>query len=165
GEFGHIKLRKGGPKCTCGARGCLEALAGGRAIVAEALRETNSLQRSAIWQLADGDSSKITLRIILETAAKGDAWANKILSTAMGYLGMGIANLINLLDVEGIIIGGAGAYLPESSLGLLRSSVARGLLGNHLPTVAITRAGLGRNSVIIGAATLALQRLGIAEPV
>ena len=165
GEFGHIKLRKGGPKCACGARGCLEALAGGRAIVAEALKETNNLRRSAIWRLADGDSSKVTLRIILEAAAEGDPWANKVLDTAMDYLGMGIANLINLLDVERIIIGGAGAYLPESSLSLLRRSVLRGLLGNHLQTVTITPAGLGRNSVIIGAATLALQRLGIAEPV
>lgn len=165
GEFGHIKLRKGGPKCTCGARGCLEALAGGRAIVAEALRETNNLQHSATWRLADGDSSKVTLRIILEAAAESDPLAKKVLDRAMDYLGMGIANLINLLDVERIIIGGAGAYLPESSLGLLRRSVLRGLLGNHLPTVAITRAGLRRNSVIIGAATLALQRLGIAEPV
>lgn len=165
GEFGHIKLRKGGPKCACGARGCLEALAGGRAIVAEALRETNNSQRSAIWRLADGDASKVTLRIILEAVAESDPLASKVLDTAIDYLGMGIANLINLLDVEHIIIGGAGAYLPGSSLNLLRRSVLRGLLGNHLQNVAITPAGLGRNSVIIGAATLALQRLGIAEPV
>jgi len=165
GELGHIKLRKGGPKCACGARGCLEALAGGRTIVREVLRETDNSRRSAIWRLADGDSSKVTLRIILEAAAEGDPLAQKVLDKAMDYLGMGIANLINLLDVEGIIIGGAGVYLPESSLNLLRRSVLRGLLGNHLQSVAITRAGLGRNSVIIGAATLALQRLGIAEPV
>lgn len=165
GEFGHIKLRKGGPKCACGARGCLEALAGGRAIVAEALRETNNLQRSLIWRLADGDESKVTLRIILEAAAESDPLASKVLDTAIDYLGMGIANLINLLDVERIIIGGAGAYLPGSSMSLLRRSVLRGLLENHLQNVAITPAGLGRNSVIVGAATLALQRLGIAEPV
>lgn len=165
GEFGHIKLRKGGPKCACGARGCLEALAGGGAMVAHALREPNNLQRSAIWRLAHGDSSKVTLRIILEAAAESDAWANKILDAAMDYLGIGIANLINLLDVERIIIGGAGAYLPQASLSLLRRSVLRGLLGNHLQSVAITPAGLRRDSVIIGAATLALQRLGIAEPV
>jgi glucokinase-like ROK family protein len=165
GEFGHLKLRKGGPKCACGARGCLEALAGGEAIVHEVLRETKHLRSSAIWRLADGDESKVTLRTILEAAAESDPLANNVLGRAMDYLGMGIANLINLLDVERIVIGGAGAYLPEPSLSLLRRSVLRGLLGNHLQSVTIIPAGLGKNSVIIGAATLALQRMGIVEPV
>jgi glucokinase len=103
GEIGHMKVLPDGPLCTCGCYGCLEAVAAGPAIVKKALesRQTRPDIPSRIPQKND-----LAVKEVAWLAEQGDELAKHVLREAGHYLGIGIANTINLLDVERVVIGG-----------------------------------------------------------
>ena len=102
GEIGHVIKDPSGPVCSCGKRGCLEALASGAAIAAAA-RHANipGLRKSATSQEAEA-----AFRQVLEQAEQGNKPAGKLLEQAANLLGGTIANIINLFDPEKIILDG-----------------------------------------------------------
>jgi glucokinase len=103
GEIGHTKIVPDGPLCTCGGHGCLEAVAAGPAIVRHA-RALLAAQPTVSSLLRD--HALLTAKTIADRAHQGDELATSILITAGQYLGSGIANALNLLDVERVVIGG-----------------------------------------------------------
>lgn len=106
GEIGHITLEPDGPLCGCGNHGCFEALASGTAIARmgkEALKED---QPTLLKELSDNNPEKVDALLIEKAAKKGDQVANNIYKKAGNYLGIGIANLINIINPEMIIMGG-----------------------------------------------------------
>jgi glucokinase len=103
GEVGHMKVLPGGPLCTCGCYGCLEAVAAGPAIVKKAL-ESGQTRPDIPGHLSK--ESDLTVKDIAGLAEQGDELAKHVLQEAGRYLGIGIANTINLLDVERVVIGG-----------------------------------------------------------
>ena len=103
GEIGHSVLLPNGPKCNCGKRGCLEALASGTAIsrIAQELVTKNSL----ILKLA-GKKKNIGAVIVEQAALKGDRLARQIYQQAAFYLGLSVANVIQIINPEMVVIGG-----------------------------------------------------------
>jgi glucokinase len=110
GEIGHMKVQPAGPTCACGRHGCLEAVAAGPAIVRNALeaRRTHPEIRSQIPQRGE-----LTVKDIVLLANKGDELAIQVLEQAGRDLGLGIANAINLLDPERVVIGGGVSRAGE----------------------------------------------------
>jgi glucokinase len=150
GEIGHTKVVLDGPLCTCGGRGCLEALAAGPAIVRHA-QALLAAQPSVASLLSD--HSRLSSKIIADCANQGDELAISVLVTAGQHLGVGIANALNLLDVERVVIGGgvsrAGPVWWDSVLQTIRSNV--------LPwpsLVDVRRSEFGVHEGIWGAAAL-----------
>ena len=92
GEIGHIILEKNGPKCNCGNKGCLEAIASGNAIARDAKIAVLEGNASKIMELVNGDINRIEAKTVFEAAHLGDQMAIQITERAMQYIGIGLAN-------------------------------------------------------------------------
>lgn len=129
GEFGHIVLQLDGPRCSCGKRGCLEALAAEPAILRELQAALAAGQPSAL-----ATSPAPTLEDVAAAADTGDELAQRVLGAAGRWLGIGIANLVNVLNPELLIINGeavrGGRWYFEPMEQAMRAHAFDGLAGS-----------------------------------
>jgi glucokinase len=151
GEFGHMTIEADGPECHCGNFGCLEALASGWAIAREAVTRINQGERSSIAELVDGIEN-ITAETVAKAARQGDRLACDIIAKAANYLGIGLANLVNIFNPELIIIGGGLSKMGNMLLEPARKVIKDRAFRLPAQSVRIVRARLGSNAGIIGAA-------------
>ena len=156
GEIGHHTILPQGPVCGCGNRGCLESLASGTAIARRARECVVRGAPTLISELAAGDRERISAKLVAQAAAQGDAEARMILSQAMDYLGIGMANLVNLFNPELIVIGGGLTNLGEEIFGPVRRAIDRNAFPSAAQAVRVMPAELGENVGALGAAAVAL---------
>jgi glucokinase-like ROK family protein len=156
GEIGHFTVSQDGPPCKCGNYGCLEVMAGGRAIAHRAQMAVKAGQRTTLAHLNHGQ--EITVRDVAQAAKTGDAVSQQLLSDAGRHIGSALASLINLLNPGLIIIGGrvteAGAYILEP----IHEAVRRRSLRASYQATRITLAELGNHTTAMGAVALALEQ-------
>ena len=157
-EVGHMTLVPDGPLCGCGNRGCLEALASGSAIAREARRHIERGVPTLIAELAGGDPGRITAKLVAEAADQGDREANAILDLAMGYLGVGVANLVNLLNPELMVIGGGLAKMGDRLFDPVRRAIDLRAFPSAAQAVELRPAQLGDDVGLLGAAAVAISR-------
>ncbi|MEU8193046.1 ROK family protein [Microbispora amethystogenes] len=138
GEWGHTKIVAGGRPCRCGGRGCLEAYVGIEAI----------LDRAGVG--SQGDWEEDLDRLL--------ASESPVIQETITYLGVGLANLVNLVNPEKIVIGGwVGARLGERLLPEIRRATAANSLAEPYAATSIVLGRLGPDAVALGAATLVLE--------
>jgi glucokinase len=107
GEIGHMVIKEGGARCTCGRRGCLEAYAGRGAMEIEARREHDKGTKTDLFKIMKKkDHVRLTSGIWERAVNEGDKLAEKLIDRAVKALAAGIASAVNLLDVEAVVIGG-----------------------------------------------------------
>jgi glucokinase len=147
-ELGHHVIDASGPQCTCGFRGCWEALATGTAMAA--------------WfnsEAATADVGKaFTAKEIFQLAKSGDALAQRAVAREHRYLGLGIANLINLFMPEMIVLG--GSIMQSAQLDDLGKVVAQGCRFVPYKLTQLAHASLGADANLIGAARVWHHRFG-----
>jgi glucokinase len=102
-EVGHMSLDPHGPLCPCGNRGCFELYSSATALVKYVRSKMKSFPSSTLILL---DEKEFTAKRIYEEALKGDLLALEGINHVSVYLGIGIANLINIFNPEAVIIGG-----------------------------------------------------------
>ncbi len=157
GEIGHMVVDPDGPRCTCGRRGCVEALASGPAIAARARELLSSHHRpgegKVIMELVGGDPGRITAREVAAAAHRGDPLAAEILREAGEALGFGLAQAIALINPERIALGGGVAKAGAPFLGPVRNAARRHAFPGA--RVEIVVAELGDDAPLWGAAVLA----------
>ncbi|UVS78135.1 ROK family transcriptional regulator [Actinokineospora sp. UTMC 2448] len=155
GEVGHICLDPFGPECWCGARGCLEALAGPSAVVAAA-RADKALARAA--GLGRRRSVSADFAAVSRAARKGEPAALELLERSARYLAVATRTLANVMDLEAVVLTGpsfaiAGAiYLPIVQEELDRAFFSR---ANHPVRVRLSASAATASA--IGAAAMVLQ--------
>jgi glucokinase-like ROK family protein len=154
GEIGHLTIDENGPLCTCGNHGCLEAVAGGRAIALQAQEAVLKKQRTQLTSIQPVE--KISAREVAAAARRGDLVSQQILARAGTQMGIAIAGLVNLFNPGLVIIGGGVAQTGDILLEPMRQAVQRRSLPAATRVVHITTAMLGRRSSSIGAVTQAL---------
>ena len=159
GEVGHMTILPYGPLCGCGNRGCLEALASGTAIAREAQERVARGVPTLIAELAQGDSDRISAKMVAQAADLGDAEANEILDQAMIYLGVGMANLVNLFNPQLLVIGGGLTKMGPRLFDTVRRSVDRRAFPATASAVEIKRAQLGDDVGLLGAAAVAMTAI------
>ncbi|MDL2294186.1 ROK family protein [Ruminococcaceae bacterium OttesenSCG-928-D13] len=145
GEFGHIVIDPHGPLCNCGSRGCLEAMGSGIAI----LRRISAELAGTGHPLA-GDSARLTLQQVLAAGSGGDARVVPVLNDAAHLMGLAIGNIINILDPEVIILGGALVLEYPPYFGVVQQAAAT----KRLPGAGenrIVRSGRAWRAGVIGA--------------
>jgi glucokinase len=157
GEIGHVCMQRDGPACVCGRRGCLEALASGPAIVRQAQAAIARNQDTAIFRLADGDASQITAETVAEAARQSDDLALALIAEAADYLGLAVAGLINVLDLECVIIGGGLSQMGDLFLDPIRAAAAGYVLAEYRETVPILPPALGADAGAVGAAAALIE--------
>ncbi len=107
GEFGHISIDENGPLCCCGNHGCLEAFASSARVIENVKAALQKGVPSKVLDLAGENFNNIIIENIAEAARQGDSLAYRVLSEAAAHIGIACADLINLLNPEAIIFGGA----------------------------------------------------------
>jgi len=155
GEIGHITLNENGPICTCGNRGCLEAMAGGWAIANRGSDAARSKARTLLSEM--GDASSISASDVIEAARQGDLIAQQIVSEAGGHLGTAIASLVNLFNPSMVVIGGKISQTGDLLLEPIRKTVRQRSLKAASRDIRITAAYLGKRSSGMGAVVEALS--------
>ena len=160
GEIGHIIVKADGPRCGCGVRGCLEALASRTAMTKQFQKAIEKKgKKSVISKLTNGDLSAIRSGVLAKAIRANDKLTLKVFKKATKYLGVGIGSIVNFLNPEMIILGGGVVEaLDDTFLDDIRAAAEKYALPNTLDGVQIVRAELGDNSGILGAAALARQR-------
>lgn len=156
GEVGHITLDPQGPPCTCGRRGCWEALASGRVLTesARALAESDPqglISTRAKGRLADG-------RDLVWAAEQGDDQAAAAVEALARWLGLGVHALLCVLDPAVIVVGGGVSVLGERILGPIREAVSSAYGADFRARAPeVRQAALGNRAGVVGAALLSLE--------
>ncbi len=157
-EIGHMTVLPHGPHCGCGNRGCLEAVASGTAIAREGRELMATSTPTLISDLAGGNPELVTAKLVAEAAARGDVAAQEIIGEAVAYLGIGMANLVNLLNPEVLVIGGSLTKLGDLLFEAVRRAIARRAFPAAARRVRVVPAGLGDAVVVLGAVAVAMMR-------
>jgi len=157
GEIGHVVVMIDGPRCGCGRRGCIEALASRTAIERDILGELRGGRHSIITDLIDPGDPQITSGTLASALEARDPLVTDVIERAAYHLGVFTAGMINTLDPECIVYGGGlieacGAVM----LPIIRETTFRYLIRPIEPDrLPILEAALGDNAVLLGAAMLA----------
>lgn len=125
GEIGHITIEVNGRRCGCGNDGCLEAYASGPAIARRAVEAIEAGATSDLVDRAGGQLDRITAQTVFEAVAAGDALADELVRDTARYLGVGIANLLNVLNPEVVVVCGGVTRAGDHLFVPLRREVAR----------------------------------------
>jgi glucokinase len=158
GELGHTVLVPDGLPCTCGRKGCLEAYVSATGIVnrtASALREG----RDSSLDVFNKPGHPLTSQAVYEHAERGDRLARDIFEETGRYLGIALANVLNLLDLETIIIGGRVARAGDMLLQPTIHEVSKMALRAAYYPVHILQARHGDRAGVIGAAKTVFNRV------
>ncbi len=155
GEIGHITILDGGPLCSCGNSGCLEALAGGRAIARKAREAIQVGKRTLLTKIQAVET--ITAKDVAEAARLGDLLSQQILADSGRYLGIAIASLVNLINPSVVVVGGGVAHMGDLLLEPVRQTLRERSLRSAAEAVRVTTALLGRRSTSMGAVLQALN--------
>jgi glucokinase len=160
GEFGHMILKAGGPRCGCGARGCMEALASKTAIARRVEKAVRKGLPTVLSEKMARRGGRLKSRDLAEAVLNKDLVALKEVQRAAHFLGLGLGNLINVFGPEIVIVGGGVAEaLGDSYVELVRAAARSHILTDPAGTIQIGRASLGDDAGILGAALLAREKL------
>lgn len=160
GEIGHITVNPEGPKCNCGNYGCLESYSSATGMLRSAIELIKKRKRTILLKLAAGDRKKITAKLIHEAAMKGDRISINILKEAGTYLGIAIANLMNILNPDMIVITGAVTGSWDFFMPAAKEEVKRRALKTIIGRTRIVKGKLRGTAGVIGAAGIAWRQLG-----
>jgi glucokinase len=155
GEIGHMVVERGGAKCPCGRKGCLEAYAGRAAMEAEARRRHEEGEKTDLFKLMHKhDKERLTSGIWERALDHGDHLAEELIERAIEALGTGIASAVNLLDPEAVVLGGGlGVRFGDRCMKPLCKEMGVHLFVNERPP-ALRVAALGDLGGAIGASLL-----------
>jgi glucokinase len=155
-EIGHIRVQPEGRLCGCGHRGCLETVASRLAISAEAAAAVYRGEAPALRDLAGTDVSQIKSGTLAKAIKAGDLAVETIVKNAARHLGLAVANVINLLAPDIVVLGGGLVEaLPEIFLSEVRKAVSSQAMEAFTKDLTIAAAELGDNATVLGAAALA----------
>ena len=153
GEFGHIVLDPAGPPCGCGARGCLEAIAGGVAFGRRAQRLVESGSAPILAGLAGGEPA--TAGHLAEAARRGEAPAIAEIRNGGHTIGIGLGGIVNVLNPDAVTLSGGLLGMGDFLLDPLRAAMASLAYGPASSTPVRTST-LGEDAGLLGAAAVAL---------
>jgi glucokinase len=150
-EVGHHVIDPAGPECSCGFRGCWESLAAGPAMAAWFERNSPA---------TDPNRQGITAQRICELAQNGDVAALQAVEHEALYLGLGLANLINLFTPDAIVLSGSVMKSAPLFLDRIRAVIRRGCRFVPFEKTELMLASLGDDTNLIGAARVWHYRFG-----
>ena len=158
GEFGHTHVLVGGPACKCGSFGCLEATAGAAALEARFRQAVAQGCASAALDLVDGSESKITGWTVLKAAQMGDKTCTALVEHVGGFLGLGLANLVNLFNPSILVLDRRLSAAGTALLEQMTNIVKRQALSVSTKDLVIRFGELGDEASVLGAGSFVLEK-------
>jgi glucokinase len=153
GEVGHITIDSEGAECLCGNTGCLETVASAPNIVRRANERLNQDSTSSLSKLAM--NKNFTAGDMAREATEGDEFALMMIERTAKFIGVGVASIINLLNIERIVLGGGVMQAGDLSLNPIIQEAKRRAFQPCFEATQILVASLGDDAATIGAAILA----------
>jgi glucokinase-like ROK family protein len=163
GEAGHMTLDVNGELCGCGRRGCWETFVGPHAVEQRIQRSLAFGAKSILQDISKGDPQNIVFDDVISAAQTGDQTSIDALSKVAFYLGIGIANLVNLFDVDVIVLGGALCNASPFILKDIERVVRTNTLVSDRKELKIIPSAHGSDACVMGAIALVLDDI-LCEP-
>jgi glucokinase len=158
-EVGHVIIEPQGRFCPCGSHGCLESYASGRAIIDKAITSIESGTKSSLVGCCDGNYYKITPELVFQEALQGDNLSREIFREVGHYLGMGLANLINIVSLDAVIIGGGLIGAWDLFIEELTREAFKRSFKPYSSNIEILKSTMAKDAGSIGAAGLLFKKL------
>jgi glucokinase len=158
GELGHTHMIEEGPACKCGSFGCLEAIAGAAAIEAKIRKAIADGGGSEALALAGGNPSAVSGWMVLTAAKMGDKACSAIVEQTANYLGLGLANLVNLFNPSVLVLDQRLNLAGDGLLDQVTKVVNRQGLRYSTKNMSILFGSLGAEASVLGAASIALEK-------
>ena len=158
GEVGHMTIDPAGRPCKCGNRGCLEAYASGTAIAERAREALTDGEGSMLPRMVDGDLRALTAQHVYEAARTGDSLARGVVRETGRFIGAGVANLLNILNPDVVVLAGGVTRAGDELLVPLRAEVQRRAFQPAVDACRIVQGTLGVSAGVIGAAATFLAQ-------
>jgi N-acetylglucosamine repressor len=159
GELGHVRVLENGPICNCGSAGCLETVASYPAIIRQVREALRNGTRSLIPSLAGASIENIGMPHVFEAARRGDKLALGLLDQATRYLGLAIANAVNLLNPQVVLLSVDMLEGEDLIIAPIRQIVSRHTIAVAGQALEVRAARIGADAGAWGAAILMLDRL------
>ncbi|TJY43569.1 ROK family protein [Cohnella pontilimi] len=158
GEIGHGTIELDGPRCNCGNYGCLEAVASGMAMIRRAGEEIRRGVASELAPMYLDNEDAVDIHAIIDAAKKGDALAVNLLNESARYMGIALANVINMITPETIVIGGLLVNeIPEYFEQIKGIAQARCFATFH-KDILLQSSQLKLQAGVVGAGTLGIEQ-------
>lgn len=154
GEVGHMKIVKDGKLCGCGQRGCFEAYVSATGLIREAVSRLTVNKQNLLYKMIDGDLMRLEAKDIFDAAREGDAFSLDLVDYEAEYLALGIANILNIINPEVIVLGGGVALAGDILLNPMREKMVKYALPVTLEGLKIVQGVLGNEAGIKGAVGL-----------
>ena len=158
GELGHTHMTEEGPACKCGSFGCLEALAGAAAIEGRIRKAITEGSGSEVIALAGGNPAAVTGWMVLKASEMGDKTCSAIVEQAAKYLGLGLANLVNLFNPSVLVLDQRLKLAGQGLLDQVIKVVKRQALTYSTERLSIRFGNLGDEASVLGAGSIALEK-------
>ncbi len=155
GEIGHIKVVSNGELCRCGHHGCLETVVSSQAIVRRARAIMQNNPQTLLYQFADAPDA-VNTEVVLQAFEAGDEDLRQVVVKMGRHLGVAIANLVGILNIKSIIIGGSLARLGPVFIEPVKQEMAEHVQITQAQETVVDVADLGSDIVVLGAAALLL---------
>ncbi|MFH1062600.1 MAG: ROK family protein [Candidatus Omnitrophota bacterium] len=156
GEIGHMTINENGPLCVCGGKGCVERYAGNRYILETAVKRLRNGAKSMLKSQLAGKYSNLTLEMLTQAARKKDPFSLLIWQEVGMHMGAVLANVVNLLNPEIIVLGGGVANAGALILDPIRRTVKERAFQVSCRNLKIVPSKFKEKAGIIGAASLVL---------
>jgi glucokinase len=156
GEVGHMVIDVNGPKCGCGNRGCLEALASRTAIFQRVKAAVKEGQKTLLSEMLGDDLEDMRSGDLRKSLRRGDKFVAKVVEEAAIYTGIAVSNLVNILNPEIVVLGGGIIEaLGDEMMDIIRKTAKEHAMPGAMKGVQIVDSHLGDDAGITGGAVLA----------
>jgi glucokinase len=159
GEVGHMVVEVDGPKCGCGNKGCLEALASRTAIFQQIKAGVKDGEKTILTEMLGDDLSDLRSGDLRKAIRRGDKFVDRIIEGAAEYIGIATANLVNILGPDVVVLGGGVIEaLADEMMSVIVETANDYAMPGTMKGVDIIASKLGDNAGITGAAVLARRQ-------
>jgi glucokinase len=160
-EIGHTSIDLNGRRCKCGNSGCIEAYASGPAIAARAVEGLEAGATSRLAEYVKGNLAAIDAQVVYHAAKDGDGFAREVVRDTARFLGTTVANVINILNPDVVVVCGGVTLAGEQLFAPLREEVRRRAFKPAVSACRIVPGALHGTAGVYGAAaTFKVQRWG-----
>lgn len=159
GEFGHIQIDSNGKLCHCGRRGCIETVAAGKSLIANAKDGLKHGKGADLIRMFNIEPEQVTIPIILEAARNGNQFATDLLIQAGEALGRGIAVLVHLFNPELIILGGEMSKASDFLIKPIMENIEIHTIERIRKDARLVVSELGGNARIMGSLALVMNKI------
>ena len=154
GEIGHMTIDSNGRRCKCGNYGCLEAYASGPAIALRAVEGIETGVETVLTDVVHGRLEDLTAATVYEGVVAGDPYATEVMKDTARFLGAGIANIVNVLNPEMVVIAGGVTRAGDHLFLPLKAEVRRRAFKTAEEVCQIVSGELPGTAGVVGAAAV-----------